>query len=152
MENSLVGSQAALSTVQGCLVVPVQADLYDDLLERIRGDVLNMVHSETVKGVVFDMSSVRVMDTYVFNHFVDTGRMTLLLGVAAVFVGFQPGVVSALVDLEIDATMVRAYRTIEEAVAYLTVDISSRRDDLEDEEETFSDPENDTTEKSIGWL
>jgi len=152
MENSLVGSQAALSTVQGCLVVPAQADLYDDLLERIRGDVLNMVHSETVKGVVFDMSSVRVMDTYVFNHFVDTGRMTLLLGVAAVFVGFQPGVVSALVDLEIDATMVRAYRTIEEAVAYLTVDISSRRDDLEDEEETFSDPENDTTEKSIGWL
>ena len=120
MDNPLVDSKAAMSIVQGCLVIPVQADLYDDLLERIRGDVLNRLYSKTVNGVVFDMSAVSVMDTYVFRHLVDTGKMAHLLGVEAVLVGLQAGVVSALVDLEVDTTSVRSYRTIDEAVAYLT--------------------------------
>ena len=120
MDNLLAGSKAAMSIVQGCLVIPVQADLYDDLLERIRGDVLNRLHSKAVNGVVFDMSVVGVMDSFVFRHLVDTGKMAHLLGVEAVFVGLQAGVVSALVDLEVDTTSVRSYRTIDEAVAWLT--------------------------------
>ena len=143
MENLPTGTQTALSIVQGCLVVPLQADLYDDLLERIRGDILHAVHSKTVKGVVFDMSAVRVMDTYVFNHLADTSRMTLFLGVSSVFIGFHPGVVSALVDLNIETRSIRAYRTIEEAVAYFTVGISPRKDREDDEEEFLSGEEND---------
>lgn len=144
MDNLLTGSQAAMSVVQGCLVIPVQADLYNDLLERIRGDVLNRLHSKAVNGVVFDMSAVRVMDTYVFRHLADTGKMALLLGVEAVFVGLQAGVVSALVDLEVDTTSVRSYRTIDEAVACLTAGSHSFQngedaDELDDSMEPITD-------------
>ena len=149
MDNLQVGSQAALSIVQGCLVVSVQADLYDDLLLRIREDILNRVYSKTVKGVVFDMSGVRVMDTYVFNHLVDTGKMTHLLGVDAIFIGFQSGAVSAIVDLDVDATTLRTYRTIEEAVEHLTSGISTHENDADDGEEDPSNPENDEEEKGV---
>ncbi|MBI5589715.1 MAG: STAS domain-containing protein [Deltaproteobacteria bacterium] len=146
MENLPVGSKAAVSIVQGCYVVSVQADLYDDLLVRIRQDILNRVYSKTVKGVVFDMSAVTVMDTYVFNHLVDTGKMTLLLGVETIFIGFQPGVVSALLDIDVDATHVRSYRTIEEAVGHLTAG-SSHREDFEGDGENEPAPEQDDLER-----
>ncbi len=157
MENLLEGSKAAISIVQGCYVVSVQADLYDDLLVRIRKDILNRVYSKTVKGVVFDMNAVTVMDTYIFNHLVDIGKMTLLLGVKTIFIGFQPGAISALLDLEVDITNVMSYRTIEEAVEHLTATVSSIEDydddddvdvDNEDEDNELA-TENDELERDV---
>jgi rsbT antagonist protein RsbS len=146
MANLLEGSKAAISIVQGCYVVSVQADLYDDLLVRIRKDILNRVYSKTVKGVVFDMSAVKVMDTYIFNHLVDIGKMTLLLGVKTIFIGFQPGAVSALLDLEVDTTNVMSYRTTEEAVEHLTATVSSIEDYDDDDGENELASENDELE------
>lgn len=135
MGYSSTDSHAALTIFQGCLLVTVQADLYDDLLVEIREQTLRKVHSKTVKGVVFDMSSVKVMDSYVFNHLADTGKMALILGVETVFAGFQPGAVSALVDMEADTTTVSTFRTCEEALAHLTL---SAREEPEDSEEDGS--------------
>lgn len=133
MAPSSADFHAALGVFQGCLLVSVQADLYDDLLIAIREQTLRKIHSKTVKGVVFDMSSVKVMDTFVFKHLVDTGKMALILGVEAVFSGFQPGVVSALVDMEAETEMVNSFRTCEEALAYLTSCLSARQECDDDE-------------------
>ncbi|MEW6505811.1 MAG: STAS domain-containing protein [Chloroflexota bacterium] len=144
MRNHLPeGSQAALSIFQGSLVVSVQADLYDDLLLRIREGILNRVYAKTVKGVVFDMTGVRVMDTYVFNHLMNTGRMANLLGVQAVFAAFQPGAVSALVDLDIDSTALRSFRTLEEALEHLSAAAQPFENDANDVEHDTLDPEDD---------
>ena len=114
------GSQAALAMTMGCLVVTLQADLYDDLLERIREGVLDRIGSLAVHGVVFDLGAVRVLDAYTFNHLADTARMTALLGAKAVFVGFAPGAVSSLVDLDVDTTSLQAFRSLEAGIAHLT--------------------------------
>lgn len=119
MKDFAVGTQPALSIVKDCLVASIQADLYDDLLMRIRKDTLYRIHSERVKGVVFDMSAVRVLDSYGFNYLADTARMTMLLGVEAFFVGFRPGVVSALVGLDVDTDTIRSFRTMDEVFEYL---------------------------------
>jgi hypothetical protein len=67
--------------------------------------------------------------------------MASLLGVSAVFVGLQPGVVSALVDLEVEIADVRAALTMEDAFEQLQ-NISSIQDEPEDAE----DPDNLTIE------
>jgi hypothetical protein len=67
--------------------------------------------------------------------------MASLLGVSAVFVGLQPGVVSALVDLEVEIADVRAALTMEDAFEQLQ-NISSIQDEPEDAE----DPDNLTSE------
>jgi hypothetical protein len=67
--------------------------------------------------------------------------MASLLGVSAVFVGLQPGVVSALVDLEVEIADVRAALTMEDAFEQLQ-NVSSIQDEPEDAE----DPDNLTIE------
>jgi anti-anti-sigma regulatory factor len=144
MANHTTDFHAALGVFQGCLLVSVQADLYDDLLVAIREQTLQKVYAKTVKGVIFDMSAVRVMDTFVFNHLADTGKMAMVLGVETVFAGFQPGAVSALVDLSADTADINSFRSCEEALAYLTARFSSgvesaNRSEQEDHHEDESD-------------
>ncbi len=110
------GSKAALSVIRGCLVATIQGDLDDDTLDTIRQGVLETVHSASIKAVVFDMGTVRVLDTYMFGHLADTARMAVLLGAEASFAGFQPGAVSALVDLDVDTTGMLAFRSMEEGI------------------------------------
>lgn len=107
--------------LQGCLLATVQTDLYDDLLVRLRDTVLDAVHAKALKGVVFDMSSVRVLDSYAFNHVAETARMTSLLGVPTLFFGFSPGIVSSLVDLEVDTGSIRSFRTMDDALEHLAL-------------------------------
>ncbi|MEE9913921.1 MAG: STAS domain-containing protein [Deltaproteobacteria bacterium] len=139
----IVGSQAALNTIQGCLVVTLQADLYDDLLSRIRQSILESVHAASIRGVVFDMSSVGVLDSYIFNHLADTAKMTQLLGAKAVFTGFQPGAVSALVDLDIDTSNIQMLRNIEEGIEYLAAFAALREKYQKDSE--YSETTGDET-------
>lgn len=128
----LSGSAAALSIIQGCLLVSVQPDLYDDLLTEIRERTLLKVYARMVKGVIFDMSAVKVLDSYIFNHLAETAKMTLFLGIRSVFSGFQPGVVSALVDMEVDTAVICSFRTCAEALDQFAGDVCAG-DDLDDE-------------------
>jgi rsbT antagonist protein RsbS len=77
---------------------------------------------------------VRALDTFAFNSFTDTAKMASLLGVSTVFVGLQPGVVSALVDLEVEIADVVSALAIEDAFEQLQ-DISSTQDEPEDAED-----------------
>lgn len=137
MGYSATESHAALTVFQGCLLVSLQADLYDDVLAGIREETLRKIHSKTVQGVIFDMSTVKVLDTYAFKHLADTGKMAMILGVEAVFAGFQPGAVSALVDMEADTASVRTFRTCEEALTHLTAHLfaSEETDNSEQDED-----------------
>ena len=110
------GSTVALSIIQGCLLVSVQPDLYDDLLTAIREKTLDKVYSGALKGVIFDMSAVKVLDSFIFHHLAETAKMIFFLGIRAVFAGFQPGVVCALVDMELDTTAICSFRTCAEAL------------------------------------
>jgi rsbT antagonist protein RsbS len=92
---------------------------------------------------------VRALDTFAFNFFTDTAKMASLLGVSAVFVGLQPGVVSALVDLEVEIPDVRSALTMEDGFEQLR-HVSSIEDEPENaDNETIEDDEweNDSEEQ-----
>ena len=120
-----------MSVVRNCLVVTIQGELNDDLLLKIRTSILVKAQATKVRGLILDFSTVRALDTFAFNSFTDTAKMASLLGVASVFVGLQPGVVSALVDLGVETGDVDAALTIEDAFELLQ-NVSSFRDEPED--------------------
>ena len=122
MENLSLGSSPTLYMLQGCLIVSVPADLYDSTLIKIQNRIMKEIHSKPVKGVVLDMSVVNAMDSYMVNHLISTVKMVYLLGTKVLFVGFQPGAVSALVDLGVELAGIQACRTLEEAVLSLLSD------------------------------
>ncbi|WP_417069505.1 STAS domain-containing protein [Niveibacterium terrae] len=129
------GSPAATGMTQNCLVVTLQADLYDDLLDRVRQTVIDRIAVSLIRGTVFDLSSVRVLDTHIMNHLTDTAKVAQLMGVQTAFVGFRPGVVSALIDLGIEAQNIKTFRTVEEGVAYLVASSEGERQRVKANEE-----------------
>jgi anti-anti-sigma factor len=114
MKDLLIDSETAMSIVRGCLVVTLLGELYDDTLMKIRTDILQKIQAAKVRGMILDLSTVRALDSLAFNFLADTARMASLLGVANVFVGLQPGVVSSLVDLEVEIDDIRAALTLED--------------------------------------
>jgi len=124
----------ATSVPRGCLVVTIPGELNDGILKGIRTDILEKIQATMVRGLILDLSTVRMMDTFAFKSLKDTSKMASLLGVSAVFVGLQPGVVSALVDLETEIADVRAALTIEDGFEHLQ-NVSSIHDEPEDTED-----------------
>ena len=137
-------SETAMSVVRNCLVVTIPGEIHDDMLMRIRADILEKVQATKVRGLILDFSTVRALDTFAFNSFTDTAKMASLLGVTNVFVGLQPGVVSALVDLGVEITDVGTALTIEDAFEQLQGITSIQdepEDDIEADKETIEDGE-----------
>ena len=134
MRELQIDTETAMSVVRNCLVVTIQSELNDDLLLRIRTDILQKVQTTKVGGLILDFSTVRALDTFAFNSFTDTAKMASLLGVSIVFVGFQPGVVSALVDLGVEIADVDTALTIEDAFELLqnTASVQHEPEDAED--------------------
>jgi rsbT antagonist protein RsbS len=145
-----IDSETAMSVVRNCLVVTIPGVLFDDVLMRIRTDILEKIQATKVRGLILDFNTVRALDTFAFNAFTDTAKMASLLGVSIVFVGLQPGVVSALVDLAVEIADVDTALTIEDALEQL-VDISSIQDEPEDDEDADNEAiEDDEWESDSG--
>jgi rsbT antagonist protein RsbS len=149
MKDLQFDSETAMSVVRNCLVVTIPGEIHDDMLIRIRTDVLEKVQATKVRGLVLDFSTVRALDTFAFNSFTDTAKMASLLGVTILFAGLQPGVVSALVDLGVEITDVGTALTIEDAFEQLR-DIASFQDEPEDDVEAAKETiEDDDWENDI---
>ena len=106
--------ETAMSILRSCLVVTLPGELDDDTLRRIRTDILESIQAAKIRGMILDLCTVRLLDSFAFNFLADTARMTSLMGVASVFVGLQPGVVSSLVDLEVEIDDIRTALTMED--------------------------------------
>lgn len=91
-----------MNMVDGILVAQAPDCIEDEPLRAFQSGLLARVHASTPQGVVIDVSRVLLLDSSSFALLADAGRMAAMLGARAVFVGFQPGVVSALMDLDVD--------------------------------------------------
>jgi anti-anti-sigma regulatory factor len=114
MEDVSNFSALGMNMVDNFLVVPVNVELDDDYVMQLRKGILEKVKATSTKGVLIDVSVVRILDVFTFSILADTARMVTMLGAAAVFVGFQAGVASALVDLEIDIGDIRTAVTMDD--------------------------------------
>jgi rsbT antagonist protein RsbS len=124
MADGTASLDVGMSVVHDCLLVPVQGELHDDRVLRIQAEVLKRLEAGTVKAVILDLSAVRVLDTFAFGAFASTVRMAVLLGTTAVIVGIQPGVASALVDLDVSFDGIRTAMTLEDAFQQLGAGIT----------------------------
>ena len=103
-----MSEQAHLShgmhVMDGVLVAQVPDGIEDEALARFKTGLLERVHAVAPRGVVIDVSRVRLLDSASFAILAGSARMAAMLGARVVFAGFQPGVVSALMDLDVDAS------------------------------------------------
>ena len=69
-----------------------------------------------IKGAILDFSMVSVLDSYTFMALEKASKAVSLMGVMVVWVGLRPGVVSALMDLNVDVTHIKAAMNLEQGL------------------------------------
>lgn len=115
MKEVTAFSTLGMHMVKDFLVVPINVELDDDYVVRLRKEILEKINTTGAKGVLIDVSVVKILDGFSFSILADTARMISMMGAEVVLVGFQAGVASALVDLEIDTGDIRTAVTMDDA-------------------------------------
>lgn len=112
-------ARLGMNMVDGMLVAQAPDCMEDETLRAFRSGLLAKVHACAPRGVAIDVSRVRLLDSSSYALLADAGRMVALLGARVVFVGFQPGVVAALMDLDVDADDLVTAMGMEDALELL---------------------------------
>lgn len=126
-------SGVGMHVVSNQLVVPIQGELYDDTLELLQREILNKVYTAEIQGVILDVSALPVMDSFAFTLLTETAKMVSLQGAEAVFVGFQPGVVSALMDLDAPTDGLNTALTLEDGFELIRTLVAGKANEAHDE-------------------
>lgn len=151
MDDQMVSSAHGMHMVDDCLVVPVHGDVDDAYALKLQQDILKNVKLNGARAVFIDVSTVRILDAFTFSIFKDTAQMISMLGAEVAFVGFQAGVASALVDLDVDFGDIQTAVTMQDGFELLRskASVFTTTDSIEDRADTSPDidvDENESTE------
>ena len=135
-----------LQLSRGCVVASVQVDLSDEVLQRFRSDLLDLLETSGSTRVVVDLGGVDIMDADDFGALRRTLSMAAVMGARSVLCGLTPGVVAALVDLGADVSGVVAARSLDDALA-LQVGVDETAEPAE--AEGLAEPESELAEEEI---
>lgn len=132
------------------MIASIQVDLTPEVIESLQDDVLELIRGSRATGLVIDLSGVDPLDLEEFAALRRLTGMARLMGAHPVMCGLRPGVVSALMDLDVDVADVEATRTSDDAIELIvatsdnteTTADSPRRviDEMDWDETDDSDP------------
>jgi rsbT antagonist protein RsbS len=104
---------------QPFLIAAVRDDLTDADLLGLQSDLLAEAQRRRSRGVVVDVTSLDVMDSFSVHTLRNLSVMLRLRGVETVVVGIQPGVAIAMAELGMNILDVRTALDLEEGLLYL---------------------------------
>ena len=115
MERKNPLSGGTMNIMKECLIVTIQAELYDDAVFQIQKEILEMINRRDLKRIIMNLSQVEVLDSFLARAIFDIARMVALMGAKTVFTGLRPEVVASIVDLDINIKGIETSLTLEEA-------------------------------------
>ena len=81
------------------LLVTIQVDMHDRLAMTLQDDLTERVSTTGAKGVLIDISSLEVVDSFIGRMIANIAGMTRILDAATVLVGMRPAVAITLVEM-----------------------------------------------------
>jgi rsbT antagonist protein RsbS len=133
MNHSIESIKITTHETQGYLVVPIQEELSKKAALQIQRSLLEQVHAKSVKGVIIDLSGVRIIDGALWEVFSQTAKMVKMLGSPTVITGLSPGVVASIIDLNLDIKDLTTAMNLEDALEILSQSTGTEMDEANGE-------------------
>jgi rsbT antagonist protein RsbS len=108
------------------LIVTIQVDMHDRLALALQDDLTNMIDRTKAKGVLLDISSLDVVDSFIGRIIGDISAMSRILDAETVVVGMQPAVAITLVELGLSLTGVRTALNVDRGMKLLRESVVER--------------------------
>jgi rsbT antagonist protein RsbS len=104
---------------RGYLIASIQSTLSDRDVLQLQEDLGEQVGRFRSRGVIVDVTTLDVMDSFVARSLRSIALMSRLRGAETVVVGIQPDVAFAMVQLGLTLEDVECALDLEEGLAYL---------------------------------
>jgi rsbT antagonist protein RsbS len=101
------------------LLVTIQVDMHDQLAMTLQDDLTNRISEINAKGVLIDISSLDIVDSFIGRMLGNISSMAKVLDAETVVVGMQPAVAITLVELGMDLQGVHTALDVERGMALL---------------------------------
>jgi len=121
------------------LLVTIQVDLYDRLALTLESDLVQMVNKTGARGVLIDISSLSIVDSFMGRIIGNIGSMSKIMDAETVVVGMQPAVAITLIELGLELKGVSTALNVEKGMDLLKNKISSFEDMEEERDDSDSD-------------
>ena len=120
------------------LLVSIQVDMHDRLALSLQDDLTNQIIARNAHGVLIDISSLEMVDSFMGRMISNIANMARLLDAETVLVGMQPAVAITLVELGMPMRGIRTALDMEKGMTVLNAFAASRRfnPDIDPDEET----------------
>src|SRR5690606_38393394 len=92
---------------------------HDRLAMALQDDLTERIVKDRAKGVLIDISSLTIVDSFIGRMISNTAAMARVLDAQTVVVGMQPAVAITLVELGLKLDGVRTALTAEHGIALL---------------------------------
>jgi rsbT antagonist protein RsbS len=101
------------------LLVTIQVDMHDQLASALQDDLMNKISTLNAKGVLIDISSLDIVDSFIGRMLANTSTMAQVLDAQTVVVGMQPAVAITLVELGLTLNGVHTALDVEKGMELL---------------------------------
>jgi rsbT antagonist protein RsbS len=101
------------------LLVTIQVDMHDQLALQLQEDLTARISAESAAGVLIDISSLDVVDSFIGRMIGNISAMARVLDAQTVVTGMRPAVAITLVELGMTLEGVHTALTVERGMALL---------------------------------
>ena len=101
------------------LLVTIQVDMHDQLALQLQEDLTARISTDSATGVLIDISSLDVVDSFIGRMIANISAMTRVLDAQTVVTGMRPAVAITLVELGMTLEGVLTALNVERGMALL---------------------------------
>jgi rsbT antagonist protein RsbS len=110
------------------LLVTIQVDMHDRLAITLQDDLTNRISQTGAKGVLIDISSLEIVDSFIGRMLGNIASMSRVLDAETVVVGMQPAVAITLVELGMSLDGVRTALNVDAGMDLLRSSLDSQKE------------------------
>ena len=117
------------------LLVSIQEDLGDDTALALQDDLSNRVVASAANGVVIDISTLEIVDSFIGRMLSNISAMARILDAHTVVTGMQPAVAITLVELGLSLPGIKTALNVERGMRLLHATLAPSHEIMDEDDD-----------------